>query len=341
MQCAWLNAGGASGGSTRRWRNQKIADYLAVRYRSDEQLALELSSRFKSLTPLKCRVLLREPTGMTHYYNAFRPSTLKFVKRHSVEIAAAFSQLSKKSKDAYKKVYAVAARIESLGQISGAGRHISPFNGLTPTLCCLDPQRKLPIMNERTRRLLRCIEMDANAEGVVTLSKLIGPLYDIRNSFELDAYSFSEKFPKPESMPKRLASDASFSDVGLKSEIDSTAQLAAKKTVIRKLHNKLINQLSSYIKWRQKTLKQSKFDALVLGWKKGRDLLIEAKTASEGPAGRSQVRQAIGQLYDYRFTYMATKLVDLALPLPNNPTRMSRTYFTISVLRFFGSKAKH
>jgi len=59
---------------------------------------------------------------------------------------------------------------------------------------------------------------------------------------------------------------------------------------------------------------------LVIGWKKGRDLLIEAKTASEGPSGRSQIRQAIGQLYDYRFTHLPKRNVDLAVLLPKQPS---------------------
>jgi hypothetical protein len=50
-------------------------------------------------------------------------------------------------------------------------------------------------------------------------------------------------------------------------------------------------------------------------------LLIEAKTASEGPSGRPQIRQAIGQLYDYRFTYMPKGNVDVAVLLPKEPSK--------------------
>src|ERR1019366_3053146 len=131
---------------------------------------------------------------------------------------------------------------------------------------------------------------------------------DIRDARELDVYANTEKFPKPKAHVRvtDFADDSAdgFKDIGLKSEINSMAQIVAKKAIIKKLHNKLINRLNDYILWRQESLQEGKFDALLLGWKKGRDLLIEAKTASEGPAGRSQVRQAIGQLYDYRFTYM-------------------------------------
>ena len=68
--------------------------------------------------------------------------------------------------------------------------------------------------------------------------------------------------------------------------------------------------------------KESRFDALVLEWKKGRHLLIEAKTASSGPSGRAQIRQAIGQLFDYRHTYSSyfpPGRIDLAVLLPTKP----------------------
>jgi hypothetical protein len=321
VQCGWTNSGQKRGKhSTRRWRNQNIADYLKVPYGSDEQLAQVLASRFKALSISKCLLLLNSETGITHYYNAFRPGTLKCVKQHSHEIGVAFKRVCTKSVDAHNKVHAVSSLIESLGRISVAGRHVSLFNGLTPTLSCLDPQCRFPIMNERTRGLLRCIEMKSDTEGMVALSKLIGPAYDVRDAFELDAYAYDENFPKPKSNLHRLASGVPFSDVGLKSEINSIARIAAKKAVITKRHNKLINRLRDYVLWRQKTLKQSKFDGLVIGWKKGRDLLIEAKTASEGPSGRSQIRQAIGQLYDYRFTHMPKNKVDLAVLVPKQPS---------------------
>jgi hypothetical protein len=321
VQCGWTNAGRNKGQeSTRLWRNQNIADYLKVVYCSDEQLAKDLASRLKSLTVSKALSLLEQQTGITRYYTAFRPATLRFVKQHSVSVALAFNRVSAMSTSVTDKIQKVATIIENLGDIPAAGRHISPFNGLTPALSCLDTQRRFPIMNDRTRDLLSFIEMNPDKEGIVALSKLIGPEYGIKDAFELDAYAFGEKFPMLKARPHKLRSASSFIDVGLKSEINSIANIAAKKATIKKLHNKLTNRLRDYILWRQKTVKQSKFDALVLGWKKGRDLLIEAKTASEGPSGRSQVRQAIGQLYDYRFTYMPKNNVDLAVLLKKEPS---------------------
>jgi hypothetical protein len=321
VQCGWTNAGHKNEGeSIRLWRNRKIADYLKVRYTSDEQLARGLHARFRSITPSTCLSMLGKRTGIALYRNTYRTATLRFLKQHAPVVALAFKRVSTDSANAHEKIRRVATLIESLGAISAGGRHLSPFNGLTPVLSCLDPQRKFPIMNQRTRRLLRSIEMKADIEGVVALSKLIGPTYDIKDSRELDVYANTEKFPKPKAHVATDLSADGFKDVGMKSEINSFAQITAKKTVITKLHNKLINDLRNYLLWRYKIApKEDRFDALVFDWRKGQDLLIEAKTASEGPSGRAQIRQAIGQLYDYRLTHMPNKNVDLAVLLRKEP----------------------
>lgn len=174
-------------------------------------------------------------------------------------------------------------------------------------------------MNALTRKLLGIIGESPDKNGIVSFSKLIGN-YGVKDAFELDEYANGETFPKPKADVRKLPHGASFSDVGLKSEIDSTAKIAAKSVIIRKLHNKLINDLSDYLLWRHTTLKQSRFDGLVFGWKDGRDLLIEAKTESEGAAGRMQIRQAIGQLHDYEFTYFPDGNIDLAVLLRKEPS---------------------
>lgn len=322
VQCGWTNAGHKNGGeSIRLWRNNKISDYLKVRYASDEQLARGLHANFRSISFPKCLSMLGERTGIALYRNTYRSATLRFLKQRSPVVALAFKRVSSDSANAHEKIREVATLVESLGEISTGGRHVSPFNGLTPVLSCLDPERKFPIMNQRTRRLLRSIGMKPDIEGVVALSKLIGPIYDIKDSRELDVYANTEKFPKPKAHVATHGAADGFKDVGVKSEINSFAQITAKKTIITKLHNKLINDLRNYLLWRYKIApKEDRFDALVFDWRKGRDLLIEAKTASERPSGRAQIRQAIGQLYDYRFTFMPKSNVDLAVLLPRKPS---------------------
>jgi hypothetical protein len=267
--------------------------------------------------------MLRGRTGITWYYTAYRPATLLFVTKNSEAIALAFRQVSTHSADVHEKIRRVAHLIESLGKIRVAGRLIDLFKGLTSVLSCLDPQCRFPIMNKRTHDLLACIGKKADEEGITAISKLIGSPYGIRDARELDVYANTETFPKPKPhlAVQRTKSD-DFRDIGLKSEINSLAQIAAKRTTIRKLHNRLINRLNDYLLWRHVTAKEGKFDAFVIGWKGTRDLLIEAKTASEGVMGRAQIRQAIGQLYDYRFSSLHdNKKVDLAVLLLKEPHR--------------------
>jgi hypothetical protein len=287
--------------------------------------------------------LLESYTGIVHYRNAFRSAVLKFITHHADEVALAFNKVNSHSADADGKVREVSDLIQSLERRSVGGYHLSPFSPLTPVLSCLDPQCRFPIMNERAQNLLRCIQQQADAEGMVALTKLISSKYGIRDAFELDAYVVGQKFPKPERRARTFDSNKAFKDVGLKSEIDSTAEITAKKTTITKLHNTLINRLNKYVLWRYGSPKESRFDALLLGWKKNRDLLIEAKTASDGPTGRAQVRQAIGQLYDYRFTYMPKDNVDLAVLVPKEPNEHVKQllgYLGIELLWFKGKALK-
>ena len=174
IQCGWNTGGRKSGGdSTRRWRNQKIAEYLNVHYVSDAQLAQDLHSHFKSLgSSRKCLSIVRERTGIALYYKPYYPATLEFIKQHSGAIALAFKRVSVRSADVFSKVRGVATLIESLGEFDAAGKPVSPFKGLTPSLSCLDPQGRFPIMNQRTSTLLRGIQKKADMEGAVALAKL-------------------------------------------------------------------------------------------------------------------------------------------------------------------------
>lgn len=321
VRCGWTNllANGAGWESTRIWRNENIADYLQVDYESDQQLAADLSAAFPRLK--QARRLLMTHTGITHYYTPLRPETIEFVEHHAKRIAAAFAIAASSKLRPRDKIKRAVRMIEGLGLIDIRARKISPLNGLSPALACLDPYRRLPIINDKTRRLLRAIGHSPDPAGALALHELIGR-NGIKNSFELDVYAATEKFPivRKHRTPTRIASP--LRDVGLKSEIASIALIAANRVKFHKAHNRLTNRLLDELLWRQVTPKESRFDALILDYRKGRHLLIEAKTASVGPTGRSQIRQAIGQLFDYRHTHASQfppGAVDLAVLLPSKP----------------------
>jgi hypothetical protein len=321
VRCGWTNVGADDRGweSTRAWRNANIANYLRVEYKSDAQLAEELSSVFPRLR--QAEALVNTPTGITHYYKPLRPETLAFVDAHAQRISAAFALAASKRLKPAVKIERVVNLIVGLGPIRVRGLDISPLNGLTPTLACLDPYRRFPIMNDKTRRLLRAIGQRRDADGAVALSKLIGS-HGVRNSFELDVYAATQVFSVARRRADFKPSSGQFRDVGLKSETASLARIAANRLEIRKLHNQLTNRFCDWLLWQQIVPKESGFDAVILDWKEGRHLLIEAKTASSGLGGRMQIRQAIGQLFDYRYTYSSRfppGAVDLAILLPSEP----------------------
>lgn len=318
--CGWLTKG-KDRESTRKWRNRNIAEYLRVIYKSDDQLAKDLARVFPRLK--QPAALLRMNTGITNYHPPLRPATLEFVERHYVPVAAAFKIVSATRVEPAKKIHQAVETLTALGYIRTLGREVSPLNGLTPTLACIDPARRFPIVNVRTERLLRVIGKGHNADGAVGLSLVIG-LNGIKNSFELDVYAATADFERITKQRNGLSISSrsvSFRDVGLKSEIESIAQIAASRKRIRKLHNALTNRFRKYLLWRY-TFQENQFDGLIPDWKPGRKLLIEAKTASKGPSGRAQIRQAIGQLFDYRHKFFRneTGKVDLAVLVASEPS---------------------
>ena len=323
-RCAWTNVRGDESGweSTRIWRNQNIADYLGVEYVSDKQLAEVMSRAFPRLK--RVQWLLGTHTGITHYYKALRTETIAFVESHARQISKAFSLVASTRVPPLTKIARAVNLIDGLGPIRIRGLDISPLNGLTPALACLEPSHRFPIMNEKTRRLLRAIGREQDAEGAIELSKLIGPKSPgVRNAFELDVYAATHKFAGVRRPSTFKSQPGKFRDVGEQSEIASIAHIAANRVKIRKKHNELTNRLLDWLAWRYPVPKESRFDAAILNWRKRRHLLIEVKTAWAGPSGRMQIRQAIGQLFDYRHTYAShfpPGEIDLAHLLPSQPS---------------------
>ncbi len=258
------------------------------------------------------------PSGITNYYKSLRPGFLEQVDRHAGAICKAFTMVSMKSTDVETKIANVANRVLTLSDFTTPrGGTTSMMNGLAPTLACLDPQRRFPIMNARTRDLLKSIGKQPDAQGAVSLSRLIGTR-GIKDAFELDVYAWTTTFAKaPRAKPLRVPEPRT---VGLKAEEEAVANLARRKVVIRRRHNELVNRFLRAVEWKLLP-KESEYDLLIEDWQRGRWLLIEAKTETSGVSGRTQIRQAIGQLFDYRWRSFRDRLdkVDLALLTPTKP----------------------
>lgn len=351
---AWTNvrADGSGGESTREWRNNILASYLGVEYRTIAGLAPALCRAMPKFSAARARRLLATHTGITHHYTAIRPRTRRYVLRHAAEVHGLYSSISSRYGTPEATIRKVAQRLGTMPKISTPrGGKTSPFNPLSPVMACLDPRRRFPIMNQRTHRLLRAIAREHDGDGAVALYRLIGS-HAIRDSFELDVYSQIAEKRLPSAPRRALAvrtADGSrrsgprgVKPVPVKTELDSFAQLVARRVRIRKEHNKLTNRFRKSV-FADIRPQEAGFDLLIDGWKKGRSLLIEAKTGWRGPSGRAQIRQAIGQLFDYRLQYFPNNLasVDLAVLVPTEPSEDIKTLLDsagIAAIWFSGRK---
>jgi hypothetical protein len=190
VQLGWTNMRrGRSEESTRRSRNRTVAEYLGTDYHSDEQLTTELVSVFPRLNKNTLRHLLQSVTGISDYYCPWRSATKKFIRSRKKRLVALFEAADRHlSHD--KKVSAVITGLFEAGKIDTGRVKITALAGLTPTLACLDPQRVIPIINSRTRPLLRELNVESDPTGILQLSKLPRDRsVRIKNSLELDVYT--------------------------------------------------------------------------------------------------------------------------------------------------------
>lgn len=127
--------------------------------------------------------------------------------------------------------------------------------------------------------------------------------------------------PKPNSPSNPEQPQEKFRSISLKEELDSVRSQSQGQAQVKLIHNQLMNEFSAFCR---KSIgiepQEHRFDAILPGLTGDSTLLIEAKSAAAGTDGRHQIRQAIGQLFDYRFTYLSKKTrVDLAVLLPEKP----------------------
>jgi len=131
-------------------------------------------------------------TGIAHCYGAVRAVTLEFAERNPDIIAAAFREVASRRKP--KTKLGRVMKLIDRPLADRAGRKISLLNGITPTLACLDPAERFPIVNGKTRRLLKELGQKPDHDGAMALHRMIGEL-NIKNSFELDVYAATQ-FPR-------------------------------------------------------------------------------------------------------------------------------------------------
>jgi hypothetical protein len=184
-----------------------------------------------------------------------------------------------------------------------------------------------PYLNQRTVSWLKGSPFSKNLFPIKvqrTLKAQSPPVIRLdANAAMIRAFIAGSK-PKegPSGTPKRIAQKSLRGrPVGYKDEAEVTAFRKAAEVRIRSIHRKLINDFNSFIEHRV-SANEYTYDILIdRGWKPGRTLLIEAKSQAREGAGRHQLREAIGQLYDYRLMLKNEhqKNIDLAVLTPEKP----------------------
>lgn len=314
MRCTWVNSSDGPGDASRRRRNVSLAHWYEVDADLDEPDLAEALTNKSGIPLAKTRWLVTSDFGFTHYYKAFRGFLEDQVKKKRIGICGAFRFVARSDDDPLAKVEAVSKLVVNLGEFDVATGTTSFLNALTPVLACLDPQHLFPVVNARTKPLLRAIGHSADVAGIVALSALIDG-DDIADAFHLDVYSQAARDEFKPIHRTTAHSTETAKTIGLKSEEESIAIYGAREVTIRKRHNELMNKLTAALKSPPYIIDDDVFDAVIYNYDGDRHLLIEAKSETEGVLGRTQMRQAIGQLFDYRWREFPADRdkVDLAL----------------------------
>jgi len=244
---AWVNRGEAAGEPERLLRNRFLAAWLVIKEPVDDDDLQATLARKLRLLPSEARWLVSTSSGITHYYKAHRPAFRRHLRRHAESVAQALSLVWTKSEDPTDKVRRVASIVSVLPEFGvPRGGRASILNGLTPVLAPLDPQRRFPIMNAKTSRLLACMGEEPDANGAASLTILVasrGKELGLRHSFDLDVYAATHAHRFPPRVRSRL--DTSIAKpMDAKSEESIITLLAKRSLTIRRQHNALITASS-------------------------------------------------------------------------------------------------
>ena len=106
---------------------------------------------------------------------------------------------------------------------------------MTPTLACLDPQRRFPVMNARTKRLLKTTHQVANRAGAGALTHY----RQLKNQgFSLSGYLrgflFLERKKVRLPSPPKIKNSQKLESLAIKSEQSHMAAYAKKTVMITK-----------------------------------------------------------------------------------------------------------
>jgi len=295
--------------------------------------------------------LIQEHTGFTHFYKAFRKSSLPWLEQSFDTLLpmykAAYSATNNKNR---KELVKGISNILGIPKANHPETLMKPEYFLTPTFFALDKEIKFPIINgsKGVEELLKGLKVRDNdlVTQYVEMVKLYG-VGRIEDAADLDQVGLD--LPDFIDTPKQRAKKSllkhkktkSINELPLKDENDIEVIHKAGKITQRRIHNQLTNLLSSSLpnyKLLEGRDKSCMFDVLVKNYDGKNDLIIEVKSSLEMP----NIRMAIGQLFNYWFELNGdtdTRHIAILLPeTPNDKCINFLKWMNIGLLWFYKNK---
>lgn len=272
--------------------------------------------------------MVQEHTGFTNFYKAYRNSSLPWVESNFNALLPLFkAAYFAKSNNDRKNLIQEIQRIPGIPKANHPEQLMKPEYFLTPAFFMLDKEIKFPLINgnEGVKNLLKALDVQGSdlVKQYTSMVKLYGT-GGIEDAADLDQVGndlpdFIETSKKKAKKSLLKTKDTvNTNKLPLKDEADIEVIRRAGTIKQRKIHNQLTNMVISSLS--NYTLLEGRddscmFDVLVQNYDQKQDLIIEVKSSLE----KSNVRMAVGQLFDYWFGLKGEVEPHIAILLPESP----------------------
>ena len=275
--------------------------------------------------------LVMPHSGFTNFYKPYRNSVLTWIESNFLTLDPLYKAAynAKNERERLQLVEEI-AKLPGIPKANHPDQLMKPEYFITPTFFMLDPENRFPLINgnKGVQHLLKVLKVSDT--DLVSQYKAMVTLYGkggIKDAADLD--QIREDLPDFVTTDKKTATKKLLEEkntktnreLPLKDEADVEAIKSAGTINQRRIHNQITNHLRKLLT--KFTILEGNsnscmFDALVKDYDgNGNDLLIEVKSSIESP----HVRMAIGQLFDYWFTLKGDKKPNLAVLLPERPSK--------------------
>ncbi len=273
------------------------------------------------VTDRKLKALLHRPSGFIGFYHPYRNTAKRWLRKNIEAATEIYDKTLKIQND--QDIISISRLIESLPKISRADSTAVKMgceSYLTPLLACLDPTSRFPIVNKAPWVVKFQQEMGiedfAFKEKVESLLEIIDD-YKLKDSIDLDIRCTSLVKKKIRQIQKEKA-DVN-KELVKRDDRDVVYFTKTQRKEIVRTHRKIERVLVGLcnrkkLKLYEGVSSRCKYDALIKKGNRRKDLLIEIKGSSDP----SEIRLAIGQIFDYQYELGAPNK-DLAILLPERP----------------------